>query len=374
MARILFIANGNGEDSIAAALIARLPRGLSIDAFPVVGEGNAYGGLCTIVGPRTQVPSQGWRHTRGSFLRDLRSGMLGGIWPAIRFLRSVRGRYDKVVVVGDNVGPLLCALARLDIDLYLDVFKSGFAHAYSAPERWLLKATCKTVFCRDAILAKALQADGIDARFAGNVMLDTVPYGAYDILGRRNQPLAVTLLPGSRTTTGESLAVQVDALRRLPPELRPDLFVAVANGVMPYDLASKTGLAWVSPRTNEAADLGTLMGEGLILHLATGVAGNLIEAADVVLSQAGTATQQALGLGKPVITFDRTDNRPKRMADEQALMGEGRLLVEHDAGALAEALYRLLVDTADRSRRGLIGAERLGPAGAAARIVDALVG
>jgi uncharacterized protein (TIGR03492 family) len=132
-------------------------------------------------------------------------------------------------------------------------------------------------------------------------------------------------------------------------------------------------MAWVSPSTNEAADLGMLMGEGLMVHLATGVAGNLIEAADLVLSQAGTATQQALGMGKPVITFNRADNRKKRMADEQALMGEARILVENDPAALSAATLKLLTNAEERARLGAIGRERLGPSGAASKIVECLV-
>jgi len=183
----------------------------------------------------------------------------------------------------------------------------------------------------------------------------------------------VTLLPGSRATTGESLALQVEALRLLPEAERPDAFVAVAGGIAPDELATATGLRWERPNSGEAADLGRLVGEDLVLNLATGVTGNLIEAGDVVLSQAGTATQQALGLGRPVITFDRADNRRKRMADEQALMGEARLLVPQDAHALAQATARLLADRDERARLGEIGAERLGPFGAAARIVERLL-
>jgi uncharacterized protein (TIGR03492 family) len=371
--RILFIANGNGEDSIAAEIISRLPQGFAADAFPVVGEGKAYYGICPIIGPRTQVASQGWRHTKGSMLRDLKSGMLSGVLPAIRFLRSVAAQYDKVIVIGDNVGLILCRLAGMKVSVYLDVFKSGYAHRYSRPEQWLIRSTSQTVFCRDAMLAKSLGETGVDARFAGNVMLDTVTYGAYNTHARRSAPLAVTLLPGSRSKTGESLGVQIEALHQLPSAVPIDVFVAVANGLMPHNLASSTGMAWVSPSTNEAADLGMLMGEGLIVHLATGVAGNLIEAADLVLSQAGTATQQALGMGKPVITINRADNRRKRMADEQALMGEARILVENDPAALSAATLKLLTNAEERVRLGAIGRERLGPAGAASKIVECLV-
>jgi uncharacterized protein (TIGR03492 family) len=361
--RVLFIANGNGEDSIAAEIIRKLPKAISVEAYPMVGSGAAYEALCPLVGPRAQVPSEGWRHTAGSVSRDLKGGMLASVGPAIKFLRSIRGRYDRVVVVGDGVGPLLCWLAGLQIDIYLDVFKSGYAHTYGIIERFIIGRAAKTVFCRDHMLATTLRHAKIDGRSVGNVMLDCVPHGAYDFHKRRAHHLAVTLLPGSRATTAYSLKMQVDALKLLPPQLVPDVFVAIAKGIDPQRLATATGLTYKSGDSNESADRGTLTGKGLTLHLAHGVLGNLIEVSDVVLSQAGTATQQALGLGTPVITFNRADNRAKRMADEQALMGEARILTAETPQALVEALGRLLADPNERVRLGDIGRQRLGGAG-----------
>lgn len=361
--RILFVANGNGEDSIAAAIIAKLPKNMSADAYPLVGGGNAYKELCPLVGPRFYVPSEGWRHTSGSVTRDIKGGMLVSVLPAIRFLRSARGQYDKIVVIGDGVCPMLCCLSGLPIDIYLDVFKSGYAHHYSAPERWLISRAASRVYCRDDMLASALRAAGVDALCKGNIMLDTVPYGTYDVAKKRKNPMAVTLLPGSREWTAESLKLQVEALRQLSPDMQIDIFVAVAQGVDVDDLARATGTTYQSSKSKNAADMGKLTGGGLTLHLATGALGNLIEASDVVLSQAGTATQQALGLGKPVITFNRADNRPKRMRDEQALMGEARILTAPDATALRDALQHLLSDESERQRLGKIGRERLGGPG-----------
>lgn len=370
--RVLFIANGNGEDSMAAEIIKKLPSNITASAYPMVGLGNAYTGLCEIVGPRAQVPSEGWRHTAGSVKRDLQGGMLAGIWPAIKFLKSIRGGFDQVVVVGDGVGPLLCWLAGLKIDIYLDVFKSGYAHGYTFAERFIIGRVARTVFCRDDMLATILKEAKIDGRCAGNIMLDCVHYGDYDMQARREKPRAVTLLPGSRVTTPENLAKQVEALKLLSRDLIPDVFVAVAKGIDIDALAKTTGLVFSKDKNCEASDLGRLDGDGLTLHLAYGVIGNLIDGADLVVSQAGTATQQALGLGKPVITFNRADNRPKRMADEQALMGDARVLTLDNAEDLSVAIKRLLSDEAERLRLGKIGKERLGGPGTIAAVLELL--
>jgi len=219
------------------------------------------------------------------------------------------------------------------------------------------------------MLAGALRKKGLNATSAGNIMLDTVPMGDYDIPSRRTHPTLVTLLPGSRVWTGDSLKLYTEALRQVPQALTPDLFVAVAGGLSPADLAAASGLALVPPASNEPTDLGVLNGDGIQLHLVRGAVGNLIAASDVVLSQAGTATQQALGLGKPVITFNRADNRKKRMRDEQALMGEARILTPPDAGAVATALTGLLGNPDERARLGAIGKARLGGPGTLAAVV-----
>ena len=370
--RVLFIANGNGEDSMAAEIVRQLPEEFEVAAYPVIGAGKPYQDICSIVGPRADVPSEGWRHEKGSVARDLKGGMLQGVPPAVRFLKAQRGAYDRIVVVGDMVGPLLCLMAGLRIDIYLDVFKTGHSHRYLGLEKWVLKRIAAKTFNRDDILASSLRAAGIDAVSAGNVMLDTVPRGDYDMAARRERDLAITLMPGSREWTGDSLALQIAALTRLPVDLKCDVYLALAGGLDPRQLAAEVNFIYTRPKSGEESDAGTLRSDGLVIHMARGAAGNLIEGSDLVLSQAGTGTQQALGLGKPVVTFNRAGNRAKRMRDEQALMGEARRLMPEDADAVAAEIARLLRDPELRAHLGEIGKERLGGPGTIAAVIQEL--
>jgi uncharacterized protein (TIGR03492 family) len=219
------------------------------------------------------------------------------------------------------------------------------------------------VFSRHSSLAQSLRQNGIDARAVGNVMMDTIPRSGFDAKALRTRPLAVTLLPGSRDQTVANFALQVEAILRLPEELRPDVFVALAAGIDPGELARHAGLTWDG--TNFTGDL--------VVHAAQNALGDLVENSDVVLSQAGTATIQSLGLGRPVITFVRDGDRMKRFTDENRLFGESRLLVKADAGELSTMLAGLLSDDADRKRRGAIGRERIGGPGAIDKIVEELL-
>jgi uncharacterized protein (TIGR03492 family) len=371
--RFLVISNGHGEDAIAAQLVARLPPHVSVDAYPMIGLGRAYDGICPLVGPRATLASEGWRNVKGSLRRDVVTGGLRTVPPALRFLRAARGQYDRVIVVGDMVGVLACLATGHRGIIYLDVYKTGAARLYSPLERWAIGAACNLVFCRSEKLADYLSAAEIDARAPGNLMMDTIPYGEFDVAARRRHPLAVALLPGSRALTGESFALQIDALRGVPEALRPDIFVAVAGNVAVEDLAKAAKLVREPVLGTDPDDLG-VVGDGTMrVHLARGRAmGNLLDAADVVMSQAGTASVQALGLGKPVITFINPRDRRSRFTNEQRLFGEARTVVEAEATAVTAALTRLLSDPDERSRLGAIGRQRIGGPGALAAVLEAL--
>jgi uncharacterized protein (TIGR03492 family) len=236
----------------------------------------------------------------------------------------------------------------------------------------VMRRVCGTVFCRSPILADQLRPLGIDARAAGNIMMDTIAAGDYDAARRRLRLKAVTLLPGSREATPGNFALQIEALALLPEDSRPDIFVAVAEGIDPAELARATHLFPHVPQGREQSDLGRLSGRGLHVHLARGALKPLVEASDLVLSQAGTATVQALGLGRPVITFARDTERMQRFVDENRLFGEARIILPAEAQRIAAEVERLLGDTAERKRLGELGRARIGAPGVIHEIIAAI--
>lgn len=371
--RFLIISNGHGEDWIASAIAARLTDMFLVEAWPVLGSGNAYAGICPIVGPRARLESGGARTAKGSLRRDLSKGGLATIPPALRYMRSIRNRYDRILVVGDAIVPLLAWITGHRNLYYVDCYKTGAARLYSGLEKHVIARTCRRVFCRADNLAGLLRDAGVDATAPGNLMMDTIPFGDYDAQSRRTQPLAITLLPGSRGETAENFARQVDALRRLPAELRPDVFLAVAGEIPVSDLAEASGLSRTNLLSAEGDDLGGLSDGAITVHLLRGRAmGNALAVSDIVLSQAGTATTQSLGLGKPVIHMTSPKDRQSRFEDEQRLFGEARIAVPGDADAVAQALGRLLGSADERARLGAIGRERIGGPGAIDEVLATL--
>jgi uncharacterized protein (TIGR03492 family) len=372
--RLLVISNGIGEDSVGAEIVRRLPAGFEAEAYPTLGTGAAYGRVCPVVGPRALLASEGSRVAGGTLARDLRGGLLGTILPALKFLRGARGRYDEVLVIGDFVGVGACWLAGLKGIVYVDVYRSGYGSPYSWPEKWVIARTARKVFCRHPDLAAALVRAGVDAVAAGNVMMDTVPSGDYLADQRRLRLKAVTLLPGSRADAVANFTLQVEALAGLGEDLKPDIFVAVAEGIEPRALAAAAGMFFHEPVGREAGDLGRLSGRGLRVNLVRGALDEILAESDLVLSQAGTATIQALGRGKPVLSVTRPTDRTKRLAEEARFFGTARQVVPADAAVLGAALAKLLDDRDELARRGELGAERVGPPGAIRAIIAALEG
>ncbi len=54
-------------------------------------------------------------------------------------MRGEARSYDAILVVGDLLGVVMCWLSGNRAQLYLDVYKSGFANRYSPIERWIAR-------------------------------------------------------------------------------------------------------------------------------------------------------------------------------------------------------------------------------------------
>ncbi|MEO6012143.1 MAG: hypothetical protein ABIQ30_00975 [Devosia sp.] len=368
VSKLLILSNGYGEDAVGAEIARRLPKTMEIAAYPTLGPGRAYEGVCPIVGPRRELPSEGHR-LRGSLIRDALAGF--GIGPALKFMRNEAKAYDAILVVGDMLGIVMCWWTGSRVRIYLDVYKSGYAHTYSALERFLLRRSVDLVLNRDPILAAQLQTAHINARFAGSAMMDTVRPSNYSANDRRRHAKAIAVLPGSRSSMATNFTTQLAALRQLPGIEGMDVFAVLARPGDAVDLADASGLNLTPPKAN-GGDLGILSDGRVTIYVSTGTLAPVVGAVHVVLGQAGTANQQAYGLGRPVVGFHAEGETPKRQSQDEAMAGDAAIFTPRDPAAMAAAIARLLADEPDRLRRGAIGAEHMGPPGAIPAIIEEL--
>jgi uncharacterized protein (TIGR03492 family) len=102
--------------------------------------------------------------------------------------------------------------------------------------------------------------------------------------------------------------------------------------------------------------------------------GGILAGATLAIGQAGTANEAAAASGVPVVALDLTDDRRSgwyRMRQER-LLADGMVIVPGDPEAATGVIVALLNDPARLARMGAAGRERMGSAGGAAAIAQAI--
>ncbi|HZJ10582.1 MAG TPA: hypothetical protein VFD39_12860 [Trueperaceae bacterium] len=239
--RLLIISNGHGEDAIAAKLASGLSRALpwlELEAFPLVGVGDAYQAAgVRVVGPRRSLPSAGLTLHHPRLLRDdLKAGLLPLTLAQLGFLW--RARQTAVLVVGDAYAQLMAHLVpapRRVLQPLVSVHQAfdlagrplaatalhrTFMERIRAPERWLM-ARADKVYTRDAETARYLIERGLtNAVSLGNPMVDDLE--SEPLVGAQARRLVIALLPGSRGYAERSLTLMAGAMRALAARLGGD--------------------------------------------------------------------------------------------------------------------------------------------------------
>ncbi len=426
MKPVLLLSNGHGEDLSGALLAAALQRlGVAVEALPLVGHGDPYRrqGIAVLGHTRSySTGGLGYTSLVGQ-LTELIQGQVLYLLGRYALLRRHRRRYALVVAVGDIV-PLLGAwLSGRPTAMYLVAYSSHYEGRLRLPWPcgWLLRqARVLAVWSRDALTASDLQAQlGRPVSFLGNPFLDPV---APDQAGANDQAAAVAgaasqmvspnqaapapppstpparrlaLLPGSRLPEAlHNLELMLQMLALLPVELRrPGGLVVELALVAELELEAIASMArphgWqLEPAPGASARGPLLAGHGLRLLLGWGRFSGILAAADLVISMAGTASEQAVGLAKPVLQLaGRGPQFTESFAEAQRrLLGSGVHCADGAAGSqaalsatatLAAALLKQLADPAQAAalQRSLerLASERIGNPGGSERMAKAIM-
>lgn len=424
--RLLCLSNGHGEDEIAVSILKALqalPHAPHIDVLPIVGEGHAYGKHhFSMIGTVKAMPSGGFIYMDGQQLtKDIQGGLLTLTLEQLKAIRqwaqmaNRSGESALVLAVGDVV-PMFFAwqsglpfafIGTAKSDYYLrdesgplarsswwdDRFAYVTGSVYYPWERWLMtRPSCKAVFPRDRLTTETLRTRGVPAHDLGNPMMDLDLN--VDLDGSVNPslsaPLTILLLPGSRSPEGyrnwdvmmlgvQDLCAKFDRtiqfLVALSPGLEVDRFENVLRQsgwelAQPEFLESKS---WVAAGTGRKWNF---QGSKSVIHLTLG-GGSFSEyayRAEIAIAMAGTATEQVVGLGKPVITLSGEGPQfTAAFAEAQTrLLGPSVLHLEQPT-QMAHCLMQLLGNPSALDAITSNGRLRMGPSGAADRIAQTLV-
>lgn len=410
--KLLCLSNGHGEDAIAVRILRSLqtqaPQA-EIAALPLVGEGHAYGQAeIPIVGPVKTMPSGGFVYMDGRQLwRDVRGGLVGLTLAQYRLVRRWRQQGGQILAVGDIVPLLMAWLSGSDYafvgtaksEYYLrdeagwlkDHRSEGWAGSVYLPwEQWLMRQSrCQVVCPRDALTTRVLKRLKIRAADLGNPMMDNLETALNPAwqaaLESGDRPLTVLLLPGSRAPEAEANWRRIlESLKGIGQAYRNQSILYLAaiapsldttafhTALIHYGWQPQDHLPKLHPLTDPEA---TSYRQGMTQLIVTQQAYTAcLQTADAAVAMAGTATEQFVGLGKPVISIPGLGPQfTPRFAEAQTRLLGVSVCLAPSPQQVGERLSGILSKPDLLQIIGDNGKRRMGTAGAGARIAQRLL-
>jgi uncharacterized protein (TIGR03492 family) len=268
-----------------------------------------------------------------------------------------------IVAVGDMLpvaASLLLPSERVLIGCNKTDFYTSWGSAYLSVEIALFKLADVTVYPRDPLTHARLSKLGVRSASLGNPMMDGLDP---DWPG---EPGVLGVLPGSRPEAFDNFARILPCLEALG-RMRPfEALLAAPRTLDPHGweaIAQEAG--W------EVAPDAFRKGE-LILRRDHAFA-EVLRRSQAVLGLAGTANEQAVGCGRPVVAFagKGPQYNPLFAKLQAELLGPGIEVTDGDPDQVAAAIARAFEPARQDAARAA-GRERMGAPGAAARIAQAL--
>ncbi|MBE9069815.1 hypothetical protein IQ260_24535, partial [Leptolyngbya cf. ectocarpi LEGE 11479] len=354
-----------------------------------------------IIGPTKQMPSGGFIYMDSQQLaRDLRGGLLQLTMAQLQAMGQWLRSDDVVLAVGDIVPLLFGWLSRrsygfvgtakseyyvrdeqgqcLERSTLFDVLDFQRSCVYMPWERWLMRRSV-CVFPRDGITTRQLRHWAVDAYDAGNPMMDGFsiaaagPRAAHG--GDARSGLTVLLLPGSRAPEAYEnwqrlLQGAADIIRHAD---QPVTFLTAAAPTLELTELNRCvvthGWLAVAPGYGQ----GYFQEKNRLL-IEPGAFVDYAHRADVAIATAGTATEQFVGLGKPVLTLPGHGPQftPSFAQAQARHLGPSVTLVQQPE-QVGQALLAILNDPKQQAEIYKNGQHRMGPPGAGKRIAEILV-
>ncbi len=348
MPKVLFIANGHGEDVIAASIIKELQvisQDVDVYGLPMVGVGLALSSLpnVSIIGPQKEMRSGGFIKSVVSLWHDLWAGLIGLHFRQIK--NATKHKYELVVAVGDFFPYILALLFLRPSKLVLiSTAKSDLFEPHFFLERLFFRIFQTLVITRDQITADNLSASKVMNEYLGNVMMDLVPE-ANSIIEK--QGTVVGILPGSRFEAYNNFRLIMKVVKNLPRDWH-------------YICAV--------PDTIRVEQLDLLAVKVDFVSFA-----QLVNSSDLVIGLAGTANEQCIGKGVPVFCFPGTGPQTtrKRFRDQNKLLkGLTQFIDSTDSAIIAKRIEKLAATAAFCDHVNVLGPKVMGSAGGSKKIAE----
>lgn len=397
--KILLISNGHGEDlngSLIGEALSSIDSNLIIDAFPIVGQGKSYiSKKINIVAPLQSMPSGGIFYLNPlNLIKDISSGLVALTIKQIITINKLKNNYDLVIAIGDVVPLFFAYLTGKNFVSFLVANSSYYEGKLKLPfltKIFLKSSRCQLIFAKDKFTAKDLQTQGLTKTICeGYPIMDALKPTGKNLELSPAIPM-IAILSGSRLPEAlHNLSLQLEVCKTLvkisgknwqfrgalvPSITDNDLKAITESGAL---RAIADNLGW---HYNSGVFSTEIDGKNVLVKVYNDAFADILLQCTLVLGMAGTAVEQAVGLGKPVI--QNSGKGPQftyRFAEAQMrLLGNNTITIEDDddktliCEKTALKIIEVLEDKKFLAKCIDNGKERIGESGASLKIAKKIV-
>ena len=313
MSRILLLSNGHGED-LSGSFLAKcfINRGDLVEALPIVGDGENYKKVnIRIIGKTKNFRTGGigYNSLKGRIL-EIFGGQIIYFFKKLYLSYILRNRYDFYLVVGDIVPVFFAWFAKKDFFTYLVAYSSHYEGKLKLPwpcKYFLISKYAKKIYTRDLLTANDLtQQLKKKVSFFGNPFMEN-----FSFFEKESKPVSfnVGLFPGSRSPELiDNLKLILEVLETMS---NLKYFKNITFNFAIVKALSKEKISrilrqrkWID-KEKKVKNEGLEFKYGFIkINFKWNLFEEILFKSNFVISMAGTASEQATGLAKPVIQIE----------------------------------------------------------------------
>jgi uncharacterized protein (TIGR03492 family) len=355
--------------------------------MPIVGSGSNYKKLnIPIISPTANMPSGGFLYLNPLLLfKDLRQGLISLTWQQLQTVWKFAKNCDLIMATGDIVVAAIAYSTKLPYLVFLSADSSYYEGKINLGlilPKLLNNSRCLKVFARDYFTATDLKKQGIKkAEFVGTPVMDHLTSTGQN-LELKPELFTIAILPGSRLPeAGKNLCLLLKLVREIVKVMGENI-CQFRVATVPILMSELEEISITGGWEYQDSKL-TFFSEEFAIEVICyeDAFADILLQSNLVIGMAGTAIEQAVGLGKPVITIPgEGPSFTYRFAEAQTrLLGcsvqvigkqpANKFIVEEAAQKVQQVLLdkeylQVCIDN---------GLERMGKPGASAKIADYLV-
>ena len=313
MSRILLLSNGHGED-LSGSLIAKelVNSGYSVDALPIVGRGIHYEKeKIKIIGKTREFSTGGigYNSFKGR-LTEIFGGEIIYLLRRLYLTYKIRKNYDYFFVVGDILPVFFAWICKKDFFTYLVAYSSHYEGKLKLPwpsKYFLLSKNSKKIYVRDLLTANDLTLQlKKKVSFLGNPFMDKFFFRDKEL---NKSDFSIGLFPGSRfpeILDNFILILEIlEAISDFKYFQKIEFNFAIVNSLSSSKIREIfKNRKWLYLEKINENNLLKFEYKSLKVNLYRNNFDEILLKSRCCISMAGTAAEQAIGLGKPVIQIE----------------------------------------------------------------------